>query len=443
MTAPHNPDPQPADGRQSGAAEHHEGEIPKDLPQVGTGKVLLAAGVFVVLLVAMFLIGYIPHGRREAMIHDEAEARKDDKPVVQVVYPKRQPAGSDITLAGDVRAMQEASLFPRANGYLTKLNVDIGDTVKKGQVLAEIDTPETDAQLLQARAAVGTAQANITKAQNDFDLSKTTFERFQNFGKTGGVTQQQVDEKQGVYSQATAGLAAAKASLASAQADVIRLEAIQKFQKIYAPFDGKITARNFDIGALLSATGSTELFRIEQNDTLRVFVNVPQAYATMVKVGQAADLVVANYPGKVFTANVSRSSSSIDPATRTMRFQVDVQNSKGQLYGGMYGQVKFTIKPDQPPLIIPTSALIYNAKGMRLAIVDGGKVRYQTITIGRDYGLEVEVSQGIIGSELIVANPGERLHDGGEVSFPPPTGQPAVAIESPTTKPTASEANAR
>ena len=248
---------------QSQPPEHHEGEIPKDLPKVGTGKVLFATAIFVGLLLVMFAIGFFPDRKRKEMIERESAEAKDFRPSVMVVYPKPQKAGSELLLPGDVRPLQQTSLYPRANGYIKKLLVDIGDTVKDGQLLAEIDTPEVDAQLAQSRAAVQQAQANIAKNQNDYDLAKTTFERYQNFAKSGGVTQQQIDEKQSAYTQANANLESARASLASSHADVQRLEAIQGFQKITAPFGGKITVRNFDVGALVSCTGNVELFRLE------------------------------------------------------------------------------------------------------------------------------------------------------------------------------------
>jgi len=427
--------------------ENHEGEVPTDLPKVGTGKVIVATIVFVLLLGALFAIGFIPHKRRIAAIDQEAAEAKDARPIVAVVKPKRADAGSDLFLPADVRPFQQTSIFPRANGYLSKLYVDIGDTVKEGQPLADIETPEVEAQLAQARASVQQQQANVGKAKNDFDLAKTTLDRYEAFGKTGGVTQQQVDEKAAAYSQAKAVFEGANASLASANADVQRLEAIQGFSKITAPFAGKVTMRNYDVGALLSSTGGREMFRLEQADTLRVYVNVPQTYATAIAIGQPADLIVSNYPGKAFTGKVTRSAQTLEISTRTIKFEVDVPNPDGKLYAGMFGQVKFTIKPPTPPLLVPTSALVFNAKGLRLATVgDDKKVKFVPISVGRDFGTEVEVSQGLTGQEQIVANPGERLADGVEVKFAdthaPDAPKPAVAESAPATKPV-SEAAAR
>ncbi len=443
-TPPTPPDHMITDQSQhdSNAQQHshaqHDETIPKDLPKVGTGKVILATAIFVALLIAMFLIGYIPSRRAEAKLNEEARAAVDSKPIVNVVRPKKQDAGSTLVLPGDVQAMQSTSIFPRANGYLKTLSADIGDSVKEGQTLAEIATPEVDAQLLQSRAAVQQQQANIGKAQNDFDLAKTTLERYQNFAKSGGVTQQQIDEKESNYTEAKSNLEGAKASLASATANVTQLEATQSFQKVVAPFAGKITARNFDVGALLSSNGNKEMFHIAQTDTLRVFVNVPQTYATLVKIGQEASLLVSNYPGKPFVGHVTRSSAALDPVTRTIKFQVDFPNEDGRLYAGMYAQIKFELRPPNPPVTVPTSALVYNAKGLRLALISDGKVHYQTIEVGRDFGTEVEVSKGLDGDELIVTNPGERLIEGVAVRFSDAS-KPALA-EHPTTKPAVVEA---
>jgi RND family efflux transporter MFP subunit len=425
---PHTDQPRPAlpdpEHATAGNGQHgHEEVIPKDLPKVGTGKVIVATVVIVVLLAALFVIGLVPHRKRVARINAEAAEARDSRPIVNVVHVKRQDHGSELVLPGDVRPFQTTSIFPRANGYLAKQYVDIGDSVKEGQLLAEIDTPEVTAQLAQAKATVQQQEANVAKAKNDNELAQQTFTRYRDFGKTGGVTQQQVDEKNAAASQAQATYDAARATLASANADVQRLTSILGFSKVTAPFGGKITARNFDVGALLSSSGTREMFRVEQNDTLRVYVQVPQVYATAVTIGLPAELVVSNYAGQSFGGKVVRSSDTIDVNTRTIRYEIDVPNPDGKLFAGMYGQIKFQIKPQNPPLIVPTSALVFNDKGLRVATVDSdGKVKFMPISVGRDFGTEVEVETGLKGDERIVANPGERLADGVEVKTVGETG---------------------
>jgi len=420
----------------------HEEIIPKDLKPVSTGKVIFATVVFVVLLTALFIVGYIPHSRRVAKLDEESDKAKDLKVIVNVVYPKRETTGGDLVLPGDVRPLQQTSIFPRSSGYLKKLLVDIGDKVKAGQLLAEIEAPEIDAQLLQASASVMQANAAVVKSQNDYDLAKTTYDRYQSFGKSGGVTQQQIDEKLNALTQAKSARENANAALAASQADVQRLQAVQGFQKITAPFDGTITARNYDVGALLSSSTATPMFDLAQTETLRVFVNVPQTSATLVKVGQTAELAVSNYPKRLFEGKVTRSADSLDPTTRTIKFEVTFPNKDGLLYAGMYGQIIFHLKPVDPPLIVPTSALVFNAQGLRLATVKDGKVAFKTVSVGRDFGTELEILQGIAENEQVVANPGERLRDGVDVQIH--QNPPAVAATSPepTTKPVA-EANGR
>jgi RND family efflux transporter MFP subunit len=388
------------------------------LPKIGTAGVALLAMLFVAMLSGLFVLGYLPYRKLQAEIRSEAAEARDERPVVNASVPKRQNVGTRLVLPADVCAYQQTKISPRTNGYLKRQGVDIGDRVKAGQLLAEIDTPEVDAQLNQARAAVQQSKANLDKAQMAFALSQTTLKRYQDAVKSGGVAQQDFDEKRTQLDQARGSLDVARATLVYSEAEVQRLEALQSFEKVTAPFDGVITARNYDLGALLSATtsgGGKELFQIEQNDRLRVFVKVPQAYASSVKAGQKAGLVVRNYPGRSFEGTVTRSTGSIDPATRTLRVEIDVENRENLLFAGMYGQVHFEIMQDRPPLLVPTAALVYNADGLSLAIVRGGKVHFQKVSTGRDLGMEMEILEGLVGDEMIISNPGEQIREGSEV----------------------------
>jgi multidrug efflux pump subunit AcrA (membrane-fusion protein) len=263
--------------------------IPTDLPRLSNFAVVVAALVVVGCFAGLFALGWFPHQRRDAELTEHAQEMNELKPVVQVAAPQRTQAGQDLVLPADVRAMQETSIFPRANGYLKKLYVDIGDQVKSGQLLAEIDSPDIDAELAQAKAAQVQSQAQQTKAQDDLELAQATFKRYEAFSKTGGVTQQQFDEKQAALTQAQSVLAAATANVKAADANVQRLAALQGFEKVFAPFSGTITARNYDLGALMTPGGTPgrELFRIADVSTLRVFVNVPQTYVTALRTGGA------------------------------------------------------------------------------------------------------------------------------------------------------------
>jgi RND family efflux transporter MFP subunit len=392
-----------------------EEQIPKDLPTVKTRHIAIIAFVGVVLLGGLFLVGFIPHRNRVAQA-EEIAREQDDRPKVDVVQPRRAESRGELQLPGDARAFQDTSIYPRATGYLKRLLVDIGDRVTEGQLLAEIDAPEVTAQLDEAKAAVEQSKANVTKAQTDLAFAGTTYDRYQSLSKTGAVTPQDVDEKLAAVNQSRSALDAAKANVTAAQAAVQRLSELQSFQKITAPFAGVITARNYDVGALLQANNTgKEMFRLEQTDTLRVFVNIPQTYATSIKNGQAATLEVRNFPGRQFTGKVTRAAGALDPSTRTLRMQVDFPNPDGTLIAGMYGQVRFQLADAQPPLLVPTGAMIFEADGTKVALVENNHVRFQKVDVGRDLGTELEVTNGLNGDEQVIANPGARLADGVEV----------------------------
>ncbi len=404
---------------QQHASDHDA--IPTDLPKVGTRGIAIVAFVFVLLLAALFAVGYIPHLNR--MHEAEAIAKEqDDKPIVEIVQPKRANTGGELILPGDARAFQETALYPRATGYLKQLLVDIGDRVKTGQLLAVIEAPEIDAQLNESRAALEQAKANVPKAQADLAFARTTLDRYESAVKTGAVTTQDVDEKRTAVDQATSALNSARAAVAASEASVQRLVETQGFQKVVAPFGGVITSRGYDVGALLAASNNTgrPLFGLAETDVLKVFVSVPQTYATAMTNGQEATLEVRNFPGRLFKGKVVRSSGALDPATRTLKMEVDFPNQDDVLFAGMYGQVHLQIQSPTPPLILPTSALVFDTDGTKVATVaENNKVKFQKIQVGRDLGTELEVTDGLSGKEQVVSNPGERLADGVEVQIAP------------------------
>jgi RND family efflux transporter MFP subunit len=399
---------------------HDPHALPTDLPKIGTGAVCLMALLAAAILGGLFMLGWVPRVHREEGLLADAEAVKNARPIVDVTQPKRSAATMELVLPGDTRAMQETAIYPRANGYLKRVLVDVGDHVEAGQLLAEIDTPEVDAELNQARALCEQAKANANKTQVDLDLAQKTLRRYEELAQTNAVAQQQIDEKRSALDQARAAAEAAKATVAAAQATVGRLTTLQGFEKVMAPFAGTITVRNYDVGTLLSSSNTgpgKEMFRLEQIDTLRVFVNVPQTYVTSIKNGQLANLIIRNFPARPFTGKVVRSSQSLDAATRTLRFEVDIPNADHVLRAGMYGQVKFQLQNDAPSLTVPTSALVFGGDGTKVAVVQEGKIRLQKVTVGRDYGTEVEVPLGLSGEEQVVANPDERIIDGAEVEI--------------------------
>ncbi|SPE41366.1 Efflux transporter, RND family, MFP subunit [Candidatus Sulfopaludibacter sp. SbA3] len=325
-------------------------------------------------------------------------------PTVTVIHPRRGAAAEEVVLPGNAQAYIATPVYARTNGYLKTWSFDIGARVKAGQLLAEIETPEVDRQLDQARADLATAQAN-------FDLSRTTAARYQTLFQSDSVARQDVDDKVG-------DMQAKKAMVDSAAFNVRRLEETQRFQKVYAPFDGVITARNVDIGALINAGANApgkELFDIAATSQLRIYVNVPQAYSRDVKPGGTADLTLAEFAGRRFRGKIVRTADSIDPVSRTLLTEVDVDNPKGELLPGAFLSVHFKLSSSVGAVVVPVNALIFRSEGMRVATVRGNKAELVPITIGRDYGTEVEVLSGITAQDEIIENPSDSLTSGTEV----------------------------
>ncbi len=409
------------------------------LPKIGWLGMITLIIVVLVLFGCVFMLGYIPYKERLALVAEEAQRTRSQTPVVQIAQPLREASIIEFTLPGDIKPFQETSIFPRANGYLKAFYVDIGDSVKQGQLLAEIDTPEVDAQLAQAKGVLAQVTADKTRAESDVALAQNTFDRYEGFAKEGGVTKQLLDERRFALQQAKATLMAKEASILGAEAEVQRLTKLQSFEKVTAPFAGTITLRNYDIGALLSPNTTTgrEMFNLIQKDMLKTFVEVPQAFISNIKEGQDAFIEVRNFPGRQFKGTVSRSTNQVNESTRSLRVQIDVPNKDNALYPGMYVQVKFQVTTQTPPVTIPSSALMFGADGVKVAIVVDDRVRYKIITLGRDFGQKVEVTSGIDLADRIITNPGERIADGVVVKiFEPPatTTQPA-ATQSTATQP--------
>ena len=421
--------PRPPQAEHGSDAEHgsnpeHGGEegIPTDLPKPSNLTVVLLVLVLALLLAGLFAVGYFPNRAREREARADAAEVAGGAPTVDVVRPKPTAASRDVILPGDVRPFQDTYLYTRASGFLKKWYKDIGDHVEAGEKLADIDIPDVEAQLAQSKASLEQSRTNVTKSEADLGLAETTLKRYVDAQKNnpGSVTQQDVDDKRAAYNDAVAAVAAAKSAVVASQADVDRLNVLvgNGFKTIIAPFSGTVVSRNYDNGALLSPaeTGpGKELFHVAQTDTLRVFVNVPQSYADAIKSGQPAYLSVRNFPGREFEGAVARNAGAIDPSTRTLSVEVHFPNKDGQLYAGMYGQVRLKVDVRKPVLLVPSSALVFNATGSQVAVVKDNKVHFQSIVVGRDLGTELEVASGLNENDGVVSNPGERLAEGGDV----------------------------
>jgi RND family efflux transporter MFP subunit len=366
--------------------------------------------VFLALAVVVGLVisGILPRIHARASL--DKETAEMAIPTVSVVHPKRGAPTQEVVLPANVQAYIDAPIYARTNGYLKTWYVDIGAHVKAGQLLAEIDTPEVDQQLRQARADLATSEANL-------DLSKITNDRYAGLLQSDSVSKQDADNAAGDF-------AAKKATVQSAQANVKRLEELQAFEKIYAPFNGVISARNTDIGALIDSGSSggsrTELFHIVQPDKLRVYVSVPQVYSQAAKPGQEADLVLPEFPGRVFPGTLVRTAQAIDQNTRTLLVEIRVDNPTGTLFSGAYAEVHLKLPNATSAFILPVNTLLFRAEGLRVAAVNNGRAELRPVTLGHDFGSEVEVLAGLNGDDTIIANPPDSLVSGEEVRIAKP-----------------------
>jgi RND family efflux transporter MFP subunit len=392
-------------GKAQGADERQSGT-----PGRGSARGVLIAIVAVLVVAGVVIAGIVPRLKARAALRTETQSIA--VPTVSVIHPKRGAPQEEIVLPGNMQAFTDSPIYARTNGYLKKWYADIGARAKVGQLLAEIDTPEVDQQLEQARANLNTAQAN-------YRLSEITARRYQGLMNTDAVAKQDVDNAAGDF-QAKA------AMVASAEYQVKYLEQLESFKRIYAPFDGIITARNTDIGQLIDSGSSggvtKELFHIAATKTLRVYINVPQQYSQSAKPGLTADLTLAEFPGRRFKGKLVRTADSIDLATRTLLVEVDVDNSTGELLPGAYTQVHLKLPNEVSVYILPVSALIFRAQGLQVATVQNGNaVALVPVSLGRDFGNEVEVVSGLSGDESVITSPPDSVISGEAVQMAQPT----------------------
>ena len=380
----------------------HSGDGPGAPPPKKSSLFLVLFLIAIVLVVVGAFLMFQRRAEYKALA-DNTEALA--VPTVAVIHPVAETGDENLVLPGTLMAYIESPIYARTNGYLKKWYRDIGSRVSKGELLAEIDTPEVDQQLSQARADLGTAQANV-------HLSETTAVRYSELLKSDGVSKQEVDNANG-------DLAAKRAIVQSAEANVRRLEELKSFQRVDAPFSGVITRRNTDIGMLINAGNggsSQQLFFLAQTDPMRVYVNVPEAYASAIRPGIGAYLELTQFPGQKFQGQVVRTAEAIDLSTRTLLTEVDVPNKSAQLLPGGYAQVHLLVKVTAQRLQVPVNALLFRSEGLRAVLIDADhRARLQSLTIGRDYGTSLEVLNGLKPGDWIVLNPPDSLEDGQQV----------------------------
>ncbi|MBS0366971.1 MAG: efflux RND transporter periplasmic adaptor subunit [Proteobacteria bacterium] len=372
-------------------------------PVGGTSRKL-----WLLLLIALLLAAWGIVSRLGARAALDREARAAAIITVATVRPTLGPASDELELPGTVQAFYEAPIYARTSGYLRAWYTDIGATVKKGQLLALIETPEVDQQLRQAQADLATATAN-------YELARTTNERWQGLLATQSVSQQDADQR--------AGDASAKAAARqSAAANLQRLRELSGFKRVVAPFDGVVTQRNTDIGALINAGQSSgnALFRVADTHRLRIYVAVPQAYAAGVKAGVPAQLEFSDRPGRRYEAQVVNTARALDAGSRTLQVELQIDNSAAELLPGSYAQVHLNLHPDTPLLRIPVNTVLFRSQGQQVAVIDGTRhVHLRNITQGRDFGKEIEVLSGISPQDVLVVNPPDSLDDGALVRLAP------------------------
>ena len=419
---------------------HPQIERPPDLPPAPTSRAKILVGTALLILLVAGAITFLSRkGETDAL------AKETDSmaiPTVAVVQPVAEAGNDELVLPGNLQAFEESPIFARTNGYLLRWYKDIGSKVEKGELLASIDTPEVDQELSQARAGREQIKAAL-------GLAKISADRWANLRKSDSVSQQEADQQESGYTQA-------QANLAAADANVRRLEQMESFKNVYAPFSGVLTRRNVDPGALINSgaqANGRELFDIARVDPLRVYVSVPQAYAPSMKVGVKAVVTLQEFPGQKFLGTVVRTADAIDMSTRTLNTEVDVPNKGGKLLPGSFGQVHFAVGNSVPRITIPVNAMLFRAEGAQAAVVgQDGKVQLHAIVIGRDFGNTIEILGGVEPSDRIIINPSDSLESGQQVRIAqpaqsqPPGSQPLVrvaGIKSLLTRQTAGALHAR
>jgi RND family efflux transporter MFP subunit len=365
----------------------------------------LALAIAVIVTATLLVSGIWSRVRARTAL--DAETTREAIPAVAVVSPKQTAPAEEIILPGNVQPFITSPIYSRTNGYLQKWYFDIGAHVKKGQLLAVIDTPEVDQQLEQSVSNLNTAKANLALAQ-------ITKDRYQGLLTKNAVAQQDVDNAVGTYN-------ANKAIVDANQANVNQLKALQSFEKIYAPFDGVITARNTDIGDLInsgsSGTAKTDLFHISQPGKLRVYVNVPEEYSQGIKVGMTADLSLAEFPGRKFQGKLVRTAEAINLTTRTLLIEIQVDNLTGTLLTGSYAEVHLKVATHASTLLLPVNALLFRSEGLRVGVVKDGRVVLTALTPGRDLGNQIEVGSGLQPDDRVIINPPDSLVSGQQVQI--------------------------
>jgi RND family efflux transporter MFP subunit len=409
----------------SDAAELRNPAIAVPQKRRGLGIALGAAA-----LVALFLAGYLPRQQAQKSLEASTAASAVAAPRVDVLHPRVQDNVRTLSLPGSLQALEATAVYARATGYVHRWLVDIGDTVTQGQLLAQIDTPDLDQQLQQAREMLGQTKASLEQAMANERYAAVTAQRYQTLAEQHFVSQQDVDQTQAQANVGLANVHAAQSAVAAQTANVHQLEQLKAFSRVTAPFAGTITERNIERGTLVtpgSASGKP-LYMIAISNPLRLFVKVPQAVASGIAVGAAVKVRARQFPGRDFAGKVTRTAGALDATTRTLTVEAQVANDKGELLPGSYADVTFPAPLAHGVTVVPGSALVVDAQGVRVATVDANsKVHFIPVQIGRDQGQETEIVDGLTGAENVIAAPAGNIVEGTPVIVNPPAAAAAAA----------------
>jgi RND family efflux transporter MFP subunit len=382
-------------------------------------RVLALAALAVVTLTGALVAGTLPRLRQTQELDTAAAETVARTPRVTVATARQASADTERVLPGNTLPLLEAAIYARTTGYVQRRLVDIGDRVPEGQLLAEITTPEIDAQLEQARATLLQTKANLTRNKADEVFARSEEHRYRQMVRTGAAAPEEYESKLAAARVTAATVRATEATIKVDEANILRLSTLQSFEKVSAPFAGVITARHIDAGDLISAdspNSTREMFHLMRTDILRVFVDVPQAFATAIKPGQYASVYRREEPGRLFQGRVTRTADALDAATRTLRTEVQVANPDNALRPGMYLQVKFILNREASPVLIPSAAVVTRMDGPKVGVMDDqNKVHYRAVQLGRDYGAEVEVVAGLKDGETVIVRPGDDLPESSAV----------------------------
>ncbi len=379
-------------------------------------RALSIGALVVVVLGGAFTATYLPKRRARASLEESTKISEHALMRVEVVSPKLAASDHAISLPGSVQPLEETIVYSRANGYVQRWLVDIGDKVKEGQLLAELDTPELDQEGLQARAQLAQAEAGVLQAKANRDFSNNNLDRYKRLAPAGVASQQELDQKEAQAKVDDANVTVALANVGAQQANIQRLSRLKSFARVVAPFAGSITSRTIERGALVTSGNATPMFKIAATDPVRVFVQVPQDVAPSIRADVNAKVTIREYAGHVFDGRVARSAGALDPASRTMNTEVRVPNPKGELLAGMYAEVSLTLPSPHRVFEVPATALMNDAKGLRVAVVGADdKVRLVAVVLERDTGSTLQISSGLAGDERVVKLASVELFDGKSV----------------------------